>query len=332
MIAAIAKTLGDGGAHAAHGAQPAATGAQRGEKTHEPDVPLPEPRNPASFAAMALELYELLKWELAIATSFAPNGSHDPKADVAKKVQHVEKAKNDFDSAGGSAAVGDTHQGKPPVPGALGGGAKKTHDAKELVEVYGLPGQVKTASVTAYYGGKGAEQPKSGHVETHHLLVPILQRIFDQIRDSPEQDWRRILQKPGSYVPRPMRPDPTTWSIHSWGVAIDVNEDTNRYGAQPSADQLKIKHYFEDAGLDWLPWDPMHFQYHDRKGTSLPITDEDVRAVKAGKAKIDGGRSLLDSVTGQLAELNKLADEGKLGPKGERMKTRLEQMLKILQE
>lgn len=52
-------------------------------------------------------------------------------------------------------------------------------------------------------------------------------------------------------------------SLHSWGVAIDVNAAWNRMGQKPSLSPGFVK-CFTDAGLDWggewaVP-DGMHFQ------------------------------------------------------------------------
>ena len=52
-------------------------------------------------------------------------------------------------------------------------------------------------------------------------------------------------------------------SLHSWGLAIDINAATNRFGARPSMSPELVK-CFTDAGLDWGgAWgkpDGMHFQ------------------------------------------------------------------------
>lgn len=54
-----------------------------------------------------------------------------------------------------------------------------------------------------------------------------------------------------------------TPSLHSWGVAIDVNARWNGYGATPTLSDEFVK-CFKDAGFDWggdwLKPDGMHFQ------------------------------------------------------------------------
>jgi hypothetical protein len=55
----------------------------------------------------------------------------------------------------------------------------------------------------------------------------------------------------------------STWSLHSWGLAFDINAAWNRFGAKPTMDGRLVK-CFEDAGFDWGgKWskpDGMHFQ------------------------------------------------------------------------
>lgn len=52
-------------------------------------------------------------------------------------------------------------------------------------------------------------------------------------------------------------------SLHSWGIAIDVNAAWNRFGGTPTLSQAFVK-CFTDAGFDWGgTWtkkDGMHFQ------------------------------------------------------------------------
>lgn len=52
-------------------------------------------------------------------------------------------------------------------------------------------------------------------------------------------------------------------SLHSWGIAIDINASWNGYGKQPTMSKELVA-CFEDAGFDWGGrWrkpDGMHFQ------------------------------------------------------------------------
>jgi len=55
----------------------------------------------------------------------------------------------------------------------------------------------------------------------------------------------------------------TTQSLHSWGIAIDINAAWNGFGKQPTMSKELVK-CFTDAGFEWGgTWskpDGMHFQ------------------------------------------------------------------------
>lgn len=55
----------------------------------------------------------------------------------------------------------------------------------------------------------------------------------------------------------------STLSLHSWGLAIDINAATNRYGAHPTMPR-EVVEVFRAEGFDWGgEWhapDGMHFQ------------------------------------------------------------------------
>jgi hypothetical protein len=55
----------------------------------------------------------------------------------------------------------------------------------------------------------------------------------------------------------------STYSLHSWGIAVDINAATNAFGAEPQMCAAFVK-CFTDAGFDWGgTWrtpDGMHFQ------------------------------------------------------------------------
>jgi hypothetical protein len=66
----------------------------------------------------------------------------------------------------------------------------------------------------------------------------------------------------GCYIIRNAR-GLSSWSMHAWGLAIDVNAATNRLGKAPTLSSGFVK-CFTDVGLDWGgKWrrpDGMHFQ------------------------------------------------------------------------
>ena len=67
----------------------------------------------------------------------------------------------------------------------------------------------------------------------------------------------------GCFNIRGKKSNTSVFSLHAWGLAIDVNAKTNAYGAKPALSEGFVK-CFTDAGFDWGGvWakpDGMHFQ------------------------------------------------------------------------
>jgi hypothetical protein len=66
----------------------------------------------------------------------------------------------------------------------------------------------------------------------------------------------------GCYIVRNAR-GLSSWSMHAWGLAFDINAATNRLGAKPTLSAAFVK-CFTDAGFVWGgTWrraDGMHFE------------------------------------------------------------------------
>lgn len=78
-----------------------------------------------------------------------------------------------------------------------------------------------------------------------------------------ERDFVKELKTfDGCFNIRPQR-GATSQSLHSWGIAVDVNADWNSLGAKPTLSAGFVK-CFTDAGFDWggnfKRLDGMHFQ------------------------------------------------------------------------
>lgn len=95
-------------------------------------------------------------------------------------------------------------------------------------------------------------------------LVSPLQQALLNVRDRGYEEaiktWDGCLQMRPSKVSKPKA---VIDSLHSWGVAIDINAAWNRYGGKPNMPAGLVK-CFLDAGFDWgghfkVP-DGSHFQ------------------------------------------------------------------------
>ena len=67
----------------------------------------------------------------------------------------------------------------------------------------------------------------------------------------------------GCFCIRPIRGYTDIWSLHSWGIAIDINAFENPLGEEPKMSKELVA-CFIDAGFDWGGFwhrkDGMHFQ------------------------------------------------------------------------
>ena len=97
----------------------------------------------------------------------------------------------------------------------------------------------------------------------HTLLKEKIETIFQKILDDGLKD--KIHSFGGCFQFR-LKSSGRGYSTHSWGIAIDLNPETNRRGELGDIDKLIVK-VFEDAGFAWGGgWngrvrDPMHFQF-----------------------------------------------------------------------
>jgi hypothetical protein len=68
----------------------------------------------------------------------------------------------------------------------------------------------------------------------------------------------------GCFMVRPIRGVPNAWSIHSYGLAIDINAADNKLGEEPTMSPELVQ-CFKDAGFSWggdfKRRDGMHMEY-----------------------------------------------------------------------
>lgn len=92
-----------------------------------------------------------------------------------------------------------------------------------------------------------------------HLAIPLA-RVYKALQDHP--DLHLIKTFDGCFNIRAKRGQ-TSKSLHSWGLAIDINASANRMGAKPTM-PLSIVKAFTDNGFiwggNWSTPDGMHFE------------------------------------------------------------------------
>ena len=100
-------------------------------------------------------------------------------------------------------------------------------------------------------------------IRCHKLLVPVFSNLFARIQSAGLQD--KITSFGGCFAFRPQRTG-TKLSAHAWGIAIDLNPETNQQGTRGNMDP-DIVELFREAKFEWGgDWhgkscDPMHFQF-----------------------------------------------------------------------
>lgn len=93
-----------------------------------------------------------------------------------------------------------------------------------------------------------------------YLRAPLLQALTN-VADRKLSD--QIITYDGCFQIRKQRGSFFADSLHSWGLAVDINAAWNRLGAKPTMSPELVK-CFTDAGFEWGGgWrrpDGMHFQ------------------------------------------------------------------------
>jgi len=97
----------------------------------------------------------------------------------------------------------------------------------------------------------------------NRFLGGVFTEVFARLQSANVQ--KQITSFGGCFSFRPQRTG-TKLSAHSWGIAIDLNPETNAQGTTGDMDSSVIN-IFREAGFEWGgDWqgrlrDPMHFQF-----------------------------------------------------------------------
>ncbi len=107
-----------------------------------------------------------------------------------------------------------------------------------------------------------ATVPVFGRVTCHRLMVPQLRGALAEVEA--EGLAGSLHTYNGCYVPRFIERNPTrSISLHTWGIAIDLDSATNYRGIAGTMDP-KVVAIFKKWGFrwggDWTYTDPMHFE------------------------------------------------------------------------
>jgi hypothetical protein len=104
--------------------------------------------------------------------------------------------------------------------------------------------------------------PVMGRVTCHRLMLPQLRGALQEVEDAGLAGTLKTYS--GCYVPRFIERDPGgSISLHTWGIAIDMDAATNYRGIRGTMDSRVVeifKRWGFAWGGDWQYTDPMHFE------------------------------------------------------------------------
>ena len=140
--------------------------------------------------------------------------------------------------------------------------------------------------------------PIVGVTRCHRMVVPYIRAALDEVERSglaEKLDPTDFQVAGGCYNPRFNRGADPGYSLsrHSWGIAVDFNPSTNRYGDEPTL-PMEIVEIFRRWGFSWgggwsVP-DGMHFEW-----SSLPLvyaaSCSHVRAVEGSVDTVEEGEA-----------------------------------------
>lgn len=176
--------------------------------------------------------------------------------------------------SGSSTGCADNNGPKPqePEPGGTDGGKSgvghRPHGLKGLKKTFGRRCNSKANDARTYYPST-AGRGRNGYVYYHSKLA---RKVGGRVLKRLKRDGRTKAVDYGvwGYACR-LKTGGTSWSVHSWGAAIDTNTLRNPYGATKwdgrGANGKRFGRYYPNLWLaQGFYWginfrDPMHFQF-----------------------------------------------------------------------
>ena len=108
------------------------------------------------------------------------------------------------------------------------------------------------------------EVPILGRVTCHRVMLPQLRAVLTEVVQRGLADKIHPDEYAGCYYPRYIGHDPAKGlSLHSWGIAVDLNVPGNQRGTVGEIDRQVVaifKKWGFAWGGDWSWTDPMHFE------------------------------------------------------------------------
>jgi hypothetical protein len=111
---------------------------------------------------------------------------------------------------------------------------------------------------------RSEEVPILGRVTCHRVMLPQLRAALQEVVQRGLADKIHPDEYAGCYYPRYIGYDPAKGlSLHSWGIAVDLNVPGNQRGTAGEMDRQVVqifKRWGFAWGGDWNYTDPMHFE------------------------------------------------------------------------
>lgn len=143
------------------------------------------------------------------------------------------------------------------------------HGMNEVEQVFGvikyedvIGGRIKITNGWARHNMTKTNLPIVGNKWIHRLVVPIFTEALFEVKKA---NLSEEIEQFGTWNPRHKWHNPgKPLSLHSWGIACDINWSDNPAG-KPYQLHEGIINIFESFGFiwggRWKHTDPMHFQY-----------------------------------------------------------------------